>query len=201
MASKNRSRQSAYRMAKPAQLSTNVIINHTYRFLANSASAFNLSPTLLMGAMGTMCTGTNTTATALFASVKLESIEMFAPSASIGGTSTVSVTWQSATFGSGTKECSDSSNSQSYPAHLFTRPPKNTLCSFWNQDSSTALCAIVAPAGTLIDVNVTGILWDNSSATPPTRTISVGIATQIYYLALDGPSSNILRPISLNTTF
>jgi hypothetical protein len=189
----------------PGQFKTNVEYNHMYRFYVSSNANTVITPTTLLGAMGTIGRVTNTSVTTICNSVRLNRVKIWGAGATTGtaGTSlqTVSVDWT----GEGntpSREVTDSSNSVTFPAFVDTRPPPQSLASFWQVASSTTLCTLSAPPGSLVEVHLTSILADGS---PDSLGTTINVATAIvgrpYYLALDGPSTNAYLPIGLATTF
>jgi len=57
---------------------------------------------------------------------------------------------------------------------------------------------ISCAAGSIVDFEVESRLSNQFGLTP--ITVSVGVLNKVYYLALDGPSSNIFRPVGLPST-
>jgi hypothetical protein len=186
-------------MTQPSQIKSNVGMSHLYRFTSSSGTTTNITPVSLSGAAGTICVIANSTVRSMFGSVRLNSIEIWTPVASIGSFATCSVEWLSTLTSSNTKEVSDTSTSISYPAHLYTSPPSGSLARFWQRvDSTTPLCAITAPTGSIIDVSISTVLSDNdvtANIVVTTATIAV-----IYYLSLDDNATHRYVPVSLTTT-
>ncbi len=55
------------------------------------------------------------------------------------------------------------------------------------------------PSGTLVDLDVEMVFVDQASAGTSINLTTVTVA-QVYYLALDGPTTNLLVPVGLTTT-
>jgi len=98
------------------------------------------------------------------------------------------------------REFSDTSVSVATPAMVSCSAPPQSLAAFWQLASgNTALCTLVAPVGSIIDVSLSLILLDDDVSAPSVA-VATGILSYIYYLALDGPSTNRYTPVSLTTT-
>ncbi len=180
------------------QLRTNIIVNHRYRFLASSAlNAVGIDPSQILGAIGGVCTVANTTLALLAKCVRLKSIEIWSPTATSTTGVTCSVEWLSTN--SPSIEVSDTSINVSEPAHIKTVPPAMALAGFWQGFSSTDIFIITCPGGSVVDISVQYVLNDQSTASS-TATIATGTLGRQYYLALDGPTTNLLVPVSLSTT-
>jgi hypothetical protein len=186
-------------IAHPPQLNSNVILNHRYRFTSATATVIPITPSLLLTAAGSVCTVANTTVTSFFGSVKVNSIEIWAPPASQGSTSTCSVEWNVVNSSQSTKEVSDTSNSVSFPAHIRCVPPAKSLASFWQTQSSTAYFQIVAPSGSIIDLNLSLTMYDDDAGTSQaTRAVGAGSLGLVYYMSLG--AAGVYPPVSLTTT-
>jgi hypothetical protein len=186
----------------PRQIKSNIVFDHVYRFVSSSGTATAITVTGLAGASGTMGVATNAVVHTLYESVILRSVEIFSPPASQGSSVTCSILWEG-TVNSPEMEVSDTSVSVAKPAHVHSSAPEKSLGSFWNQIISAnnpTLCTIVAPSGSIIDVSLGLILSDEGSASQGIS-VTTCVGGEIYYLALDGPSTHIYTPVSLNTTF
>ncbi len=190
------SSQSPY---KVPQLDTNIRVTHKYRFSASNAQvAVPIEDTDLIGVMGGVCSVLNSTFTPMFNSVKVKCIEIWAPLASVGTPTSCAIEW-TGTANSPNVEVSDTTVTATFPAYIKTRPPKNSLASFWQVASSTALCLITCPQGSIIDVTLSGIMNDNE-ANSTSIGITSGVVGKVYYLYLTGQTSAALVPIALTST-
>lgn len=185
----------------PPQILTNVVKSHRYRYLASSAIvAVGIQDVHVQRALGGICTVANTTVAVSVKSFKLNKIEIWAPTSTSTTPTTVSVEWLGQN-NSPNLEHSDTSINVSRPAHLITRPPRNSLASFWqNSAGGTALFVLNCPSGSIIDISVNMIEADESTALL-TSTIVTGTLGVQYWLPLDGTTTHLLTPVSLNTTF
>jgi len=154
-----------------------------------------------MGAAGAICTTSLINVTCFSAAVKLNHIKMWSPPASQGSAVTCSVLWAgSVTPFTPDKEESDTSVSVAVPAHLHARPPKNSLASFWQTVSSNNLFTLSAPVGTVIDVNLSLILYDDDGPSAANITTTAATFGATYYLSLDPVATHRYVPVSLTTT-
>jgi hypothetical protein len=185
---------------QPPQIESNIRLTHTYRFLASSSFNGAITPTQVIGALGTMGTATNSLVTAFGESFKICRLEMWSPPASQGTASTISVDWVGSQ-NSPNREFSDTTVSVATPAHVVCRPPPSSLAAFWQKVSSTTIMNIVAPSGTILDLVVSLILTDDETAVS-TYTVSTATVGLVYYLALDhaAAGTGVLAPVSLVTT-
>ncbi len=74
----------------------------------------------------------------------------------------------------------------SHPACIKSRPPKESLASFWTTNQSnvdSVLCSLTVPAGTIIDMNLCLTIGDGT--TRSVTLTAVGSTTGIEYMALD----------------
>ncbi len=182
----------------PPQMSSNIVKKHKYRFVASSAFSGAISSLQCFGASGTIGTVLNTTVVGKNQSMRIISIELWSPPPSQGSSATCSIEW-AGTNQSPTQEFSDTSISVTKPAHVFSRPPLDSLCAFWQTAPSiNTMMNLVCPAGTIIDLKLALIECDGES--PVTFAVSTAVLGQSYYLALDHGTSDKLVPVSLQTT-
>lgn len=187
------------RIIHPPQLKTNVQLTHTFRFQCTANGTYNITPDTLLLAAGSVCSVTNTTVVSLMGSCKVNYVEMWVPPASQGQLSTISLEWLGLTPNEPSIEQSDSSVSVAYPAYLRVRPPVRSLGCFWQTTNGNDIFQLIVPSGTLIDVNLSLVMFDQDLARA-SASVATGVVGETYFLALDGPSSNKLTPIALNTT-
>ncbi len=182
------------------QFESNIRLSHRFRFTASSAlSLSSITGATLLGALGTVCTVVNTTVAQFARAFRIKSVEMWAP---ISSTSTAPVSCTIVWFGFGNSpniERTGTSISNAQPAHLRSTPPKESLAGFWQLTGSTNIFFLTAPGGTVVDLEVEYVLVDQATATS-TQTVAAGTLGNVYYLALDGPTTNLLVPVGLATT-
>jgi len=187
-------------MNTPSQISSNVVTSHKFRFTATSAYSSHIMISYLLGCAGTIGTATNSATTNIYRSVRIKSVEVWSPIASIGSFATCSVNWFTNSTYTNSIEVSDTSVSVTTPAHVISRPPKNSLASFWlNLATDENVFVLTCPTGSIIDVSLQLVVSDDEAAAT-TNSVATAVIGTLYYLALDGPSSNLLVPVSLVTT-
>ncbi len=185
---------------KIPQLRTNVGLRHTFRYRASSAlSTVSIQDQQVLAALGTVCTVLNTTVAVLAKTYRFKRIEMWAPVVTNGTPVTLTVEF-SQTLGPN-REFSDTAISQNMPAHLKILPSqlKDSTVMFWKTYTSASAMVLSCPAGTIIDIEVEYIL-DDDAAILPLVSVAAGTLAFLYFLALDGPSTNLLVPVGLQTT-
>jgi len=178
-------------------LRSNVVKHHRFRFTASSACVKSqITGTTLLGACGVVGTVVNTTGAYVNRTVRLRSVHVWAPTATSNSPTTCAVEWLGSA-NSPNLEISDTSINVSKPASLHVKPPPNSLASFWTGFSST-IFLLDCPGGSVVDVSVDYIEMDTTTpVTTGLTTVALGV---LYYLALDGPATNKLVPVSLTTT-
>jgi hypothetical protein len=189
----------AARMA-PQQISSNIVLRHTYRFVSTSGLGTALTPTSLLCAAGTMGVVVNTQVNSFFASVRIRRIVIYTPPASQGSNATCSVDWVGFN-NSPNIEQSDTTVSVAQPAIVSTSPPASSLASFWQVAGTATLCTLTAPTGSIIDVSLDLILTDDDAGTLANSTVATAALGIVYYLSLDPNATHRYTPVSLTTTF
>jgi hypothetical protein len=180
----------------PPQLQSNIIVKHRYRFRSTSATATSISDTNLIQVGGLMVTAANTTARAIMNTVKIHSVEVWAPPASQGAASTCAIEWASSQFSS-QKEVTDTTVSVALPAYVKAFPPKGSPPSFWLLGSNSAIFKVTAPVGSVIDVLLSHVMLDTDVA-GDSYTIASGGLGIVFYPPLDG-ATDLFVPVSLTT--
>jgi hypothetical protein len=187
----------------PPSLECVVTKTHTFRYLCEISGVLNISVTdrYIRGACGGVCTVANTTFQSWAGSIRIHSLTLWLP-ASTSAAQAVDMYWSSA----GTEFIKDSEVIRVIPEGItvtgpmrFT-PPRNTLAGDWISDagSATILFGLSVPNGTVVDFHVSFTLANNLTAV--TSSIAAGVLGTVYYLALDGSSSNHLVPQGVPTT-
>jgi len=185
--------------------------SHSFRFIATAAANLTgISAQSLALAMGSIGRTNNALVTSWVSSVKVNQVRIWAPpnigtgAGTSGFAQTVAVNWSGLTQTPDT-EMSNTSTSTSEPPFISCRPPKMSLGSFWQLNTGmTNLFAITCPAGSLIEVSVSGRLSnDVAGVTNSGGNLATVIVGTTYYLALDnnGANTHNFVPVSLPTTF
>lgn len=177
---------------------------HQFRFMASSAlTGFAITRGFLLnllsvGDQNVASAGSNLLSR-LSSGVKLNRIEMRCPTGSTDVTvTTLALEWQSAL--GPTTEVSDTGTAL-HPPFISSSPPRQSVAGFWSLSGSSegeGLFLLTVPTGTVIDVWTDHILQDGESPVTqvPTNNPVVGA---VYCLALDGITSNVLKPVSYLT--
>lgn len=158
---------------------------------------FNISNNDVLLAAGGICTSANSTITAIFASFRVRSIEMWG---AVGAApATISVNWNGTPVFVSNSESSDTSVSPSYPPYVHAVPPTQSNAHFWQTASTNTLFSVVVVNSTVVDLDLELIMSDNQDVDTVTSVATATLGAQ-YFMALDGAASNVLVPQSLNTT-
>lgn len=188
------------RVLKPPTIRPNIQVTHKYRFATDTSNSATITNQNLLTAAGCMVTTNNTTATSMWMSVKIISVEVWSiPSTA---TSSCSVEWKgdSSLAGLEQQEVSDTSLSPQIPAHIIARPRRGTLSSMWHQGGfSQNLFTVSVDNLGIVDVTLQLILRDAPSSSNATFTIASGSLGTAVYSPLDG-SGDKFTPVGLTTT-
>jgi len=179
------------------QLNSNIILSHKYRFKSTAAFNGTITDSLLFGVVGAI-SATNIAAYSIAQSVKLNSVEMWAPVSAQGAEVDLSLEWPNQGQNPA-KEITDSSNSVSRVAHIKTRPPKQSLAGFWTTGTGNTLFLLNIPIGTIIDVEISMVLGDQLTAQTH-QLVTVGAtvgAFQYGYLDSLTDAGALLKPVGL----
>jgi len=182
--------------ANPGTLKANIELSHKFRFLSTGAFNGSIQDNFLLAACGVVST-TNLSASAIAQSVKLLSVEVWAPVSAQGAAVTVSLLWPTTGQNMG-REVSDTSVSVSRVAHILSKPPKFSDSSFWNNGAGTTLFNLTVPTASIIDVSLSYVLNDNNS-NPVTVTTVGGNVGRLTYGFLDSltVAGAVLQPVAL----
>jgi hypothetical protein len=188
------------RAVKPPTLRPNIQTKHKFRFYSDTSASSTITNRNLLTAAGCIVTTNNSTATSVWMSVKIISVEVWSIPAT--GTSTCSVEWKGDTDYAGVsqQQVTDTSLSPTFPAHLISRPPSGTLSSFWHEGGSdTDLFTVSVDGSGIVDVTLQLILRDAPSSATATLSIASGTLGTMIYSPLDG-SGDKFTPAGLTTT-
>jgi len=190
------------RVLQPPQIASNVAFGHTYRFLSTSATATGVTVGSLFGAAGTVCNAANSQVVSFIGAMRVTRVRMWTPPAAQGSAATCSIDWVGA-VNSSNREVSDTTVSTAMPAHVDSVPPSRSLAEFWSNGSNAAatLFTLIAPVGTVIDVTMSLILYDEDANDAQVGiSITTGTLGLVYYLSLDPNATHRYTPVSLTTT-
>jgi len=191
----------------PPSLLTNVVQHHRFRF--SNKNSVTTSRQLVItnqgvcGALGGICTATNTTITMWTGSFKIHAIHLYVAQFGSAAPVSASINW-SGTFGLGPNmERTASSNSAAQTSYALCKPPSGSTASFWNAANTTTQLFTVgwdANANVILDLDISYITVDGDYTAYPAGVASA-VLGKVYYLALDEPSSTAnMAPIALVTT-
>jgi len=190
----------AARSSLPPRIDATVVVRHRFRFNVTSASAVSVTNATLLGALGGICTVANTTVKGWVGSYRLRSVTVWP------GALTTSQTSAQLQWGAGTSsQARDQSMIESIPegvtstSGLVFVPPPEALASMWVlSNASMTVFTAVCPVGSILDLSVEMTLSNVASGV--SSTVAAGVLGTAYYLALDGPSGNLYKPIGVPTT-
>jgi len=176
-AKKSSAPQASHRF--PPQISMKPVQSRIIRFITSEAktdypiSRFNMLK--LMTATGTAVA----TGTTIWTGVKLRRVEMWAVNSDIaiapGTMVSASVEWQASR---GPSKLVSATGNLNQPAHLDSKPPKDSLAGFWSQVSdgptvgAEILFYLTCTSGTVIDLHL-NYVEANGSVAAPVETIQV----------------------------
>jgi hypothetical protein len=187
----------------PPEFQCVLTVRHKYYFLVEVSGVANVSinDRYIRGAIGGICTVANSKVMPWAGSIKLHSIVLW-PSAVSGSSGACDLYWVS----TGTEFIKDDEKFRVLPEGItetgplkFT-PPAKSLAGEWISDSGSAtnLAGLSAPNGTVVCLDVSFTLANNITAV--LATVASGTLGSVYYLALDGPTSNLVVPLGVPTT-
>lgn len=173
-------------------------VGRVLRFQQTTGGSYTITNKMLFGAAGVV-SKTNVSCTAMFEAVKINRIQIWAVPSGANSITTIGVNWQGTDISSD-KLVSDTSLSPSVAAYIDSRPPANSAAAFWAdqaKEASTSFTLILPVSAVVIDLSLSLSL---SELTPSVITTTSATAGQVYFLALDGPASNKITPVILQTT-
>jgi hypothetical protein len=169
-------------------------------FSAAGTSTQAITPTNVLTSLGCIGTVVNSTVAAFHSSFRLHRIVIWG-GLQASGAESVSVSWSSALSSS----VRDTEKVIAYPegggipgAMTFT-PPKGSIAEFWQGANTNAFVRISLSPGSIMDVHLSVTL--GNTLTPPSATVATAAVGTLYYLPLDGPSTHLITPLGLPTTF
>lgn len=191
----------AARHSLPPPLQTTPPRKMRLRFANTSATVASTTVGELLLACGGICTVANTTVVSMHASVRVKQIIVW-PAASASAPDTPILFWGAGT----TNQVMDGQKIESVPQGISVSapvsfvPPAKSLASDWVSAgaASSVLFGYACPVGSIIDVMVEATLAN--LVTPVSGTVVAGTLGAVYYLPLDGASTNTYRALGVPTT-
>jgi hypothetical protein len=171
-------------------ITATVTSNHVHQYFAQStATKVNITRAFMLSSI-IMNTSGSTTNYRVTNAVKINSITVWSISATLGTPSPpIAIEWLSS-YGP-SKIVSDTTLSTAFPAMIHSRPPANSLAGYWSlrgSNESDVLFLVTCATGSIIHVNMTYNLQDDTAVTSVSTTNS-GSAGTLYYTSLDGPAA------------
>lgn len=186
----------------PAAMDTIPQVHLRMRFTVNSACTDQSSTFAeVAGALGGICTVTNSTIRHWASSIKVHRIIIWPAAAT-----NAEVRWGLfANVGKEKSMVSSVPTGITTTGYVTSVPGKGTLCADWltASDTSDKLFYITAGAGSVVELDVSYTLFSGVTTagfSSPTSTVAAAVLGNIYYLALDGPAADVIRPLNLQTT-
>jgi len=144
-------------------------------------------------------TGLGGTMARMIQSIRINSVEIWVPPQA--ATAFLNMTWLSQLGRS--KTVTETAIGTALPGHLYSRPPKDSLASFYSisgVNETEPLLGMDIPKGAIIDVNVSYAIQNYiSQLTAPVLSSSVATVTAgvVYGFSFDGTSTNVLNPVGI----
>jgi len=187
----------------PPPFEATMTLRHRFYFLVEASPSVSavITDRMIRGACGGICTAANSKVMPWASTIKVNAVDVWPPASTAAGT-TADVYWVS----TGTEFVKDEEKYRVVPEGVtvtgrmrFTPPPQ-MLISDWIADAgaATGVFGVVLLNGTVVVLDVSFTLSNNFVGV--TNTVGVGTLSSIYYLALDGPSSNKIVPQGVPTT-
>jgi len=172
------------------------------RFKNVSGSAINaiILPANIIGALGGICSTTNSTVACFTGTYKIRSIKVWAPCATQGVEVTAYINWLGTSTFSVNNEVSDTTALSSAYAYVSSKPPKQSQNAWWQQTSTNPSCQLGVPIQGTVEIDVDWIMCDGETS-QTFATVTTATLGALYYLYLDGSTIHALQPISRVTTF
>jgi len=202
--SRPRSAAGGMGMSLPPVIQTTPTLSHVFRFRVVSAvSSLAVHVGDIMGIFGNMTTIVNSQVVSFASTFKLRQIVAWPPQNA--GSDLVFINWSASATSGFVK---DDQRVMTLPdgitvtGSLTSRPNPKSLASNWISNgvtSSAVLFYVTAPAGAIIDLHAAFTMVNSLN----NLAVTVATATPlgaVYYLALDGPSSNKIQPFGLPST-
>jgi hypothetical protein len=173
------------------------------RYEAQSNNIVSVSVSDMIGALGGICTVTNSVFKPWTSSIRIRKVVCWPPAGAATAPSFAQVLWNSGVSGvnKDSELCFDVPAGITQTGSVTFTPPKRTLAADWMAASigTTNIFTFSCSEGTIVDFHFEATLQNNFS--PGTLSITTGTQSSAYYLPLDGASSHQYLPLHLPTTF
>jgi len=185
----------------PPPLNLVVSYNKTFRFQSTSATSSSVTVGALLGAAGTICTTANTGVTTMSSAVRLRKITIFPSPSSTGvGYSEIYFASSNTGYAPDKLKAIDIPEGVTDTRPVTFVPPAKSLVDDWMNSIIATQVVFYGQisVGSIIDVELDLCL--STVLAPVQITIATGTLGNVYYLPLDGPSSNRWQSSHMNTT-
>jgi hypothetical protein len=182
-------------MDPPAYQSNPIVSNMRLRFIAaSSVPDVAITTDSLLTAAASVCTVASTTCTSVFMACRVKSVEMWATPESTSAGVGVAIHWDQSRMPGFSK--SDLSVNVARPAHVYSKPPRDSLAGFWtNAGTNTSMFSLDCPQTAIVDVVLDLVISDGDTiSSQATRTVTAGALGKVYSLYLD-PGNVYFRPV------
>ncbi len=202
----NRNRRRAGMSARngtqfPSQISTSIQVDKVVRFQASAAlSGVTITTTDIFDLL--CVAATTTSAYQLPVSMRFRKIEAWAPPASTGAATVLSVEDSAPGLGIGapSRVREDTTMGTNRPAHVVWTPSGDSALSKWiDRSASSNLLKLTAPSGTTFDVHLSWMLQDGESPQSVTAAVAAATVGRLYIRALNSTGGNNIPPVSFPT--
>jgi hypothetical protein len=137
-------------------------------------------------------------------SFRIKQIDVYFTAATAGTALTSAIHFYTglASFGVNTREVNATTMSTGAVTKLTAKTLPTEIAGMWNSNTGTQnLFGLRCPAGSIVDLHVDWVTSDNDSGTNFLAVATAPAIGTLYYLALDGPTTNVIRPAALTTIF
>jgi len=184
----------------PPSFNATPTVHQRFRFRASgAASGVGVAATSIIGALGVIGTVTNSDVASWASSFKIRSVTIWPPQ--VAGSDLAFLEWTagSSTFTKDETKVMAIPDGITATGPVVFRPPPKSLYSDWIAAGNAGfLFTITCATGSIIDLDVdytTSVALSNLII--PVATAVIGT---VYYLALDGATTNKFVPVALPTT-
>jgi len=188
--------------ARPPCLNLTPTFTHTYRFYTSATVAATITVAQVFGALGGVCTVANTTVSSFVSSFRIKHIDVYQPAS--GASTAPTMTYLEWYKPVGDYAFPDRTESLASLGGVTTGnkmrfvAPKWSFAGDWVNTTitgSTALFNVTFTIGYLLDMEVemTLAVADSNPTVLTQSTITTGTLGAVYYLPLDGTTSNKIK--------
>jgi len=190
----------------PPVLEATPRLSHVYRYVVSATTSPVITVANILGACGGICTVANSKVQPWASSFRIKSVTVFPCAGSFSGAGVYTfLDWVSAGssgYVPDTAKMLNIPDGLTVSSPLRFRPPRGSLAGNWINpvtiSTSAGLFGGTFKVGSVVDFSVEFTLSNVSEA--GNITVTTGTLGNVYYLALDGPSSNKFVPAGLPTT-